>query len=161
MPNWVCSETFLSRDPPPLCIHWPLTTGHWPLFSCHSPLATCHSPLATRHYLLRPDPSGYCHPPTSELGKSERDPISTSGPSLYIVTPECSMLPNQAVSSDKSIRFCPRAAARSLTIRGGPQALDANAPERPPTFPLQGNVCCRFRLRALDCSYISNTSLDG
>ena len=36
------------------------------------------------------------------------------------------MLPNQAISSDKSIRFSPLAAARSLTIRSWLEALNAS-----------------------------------
>src|SRR5208282_2141639 len=55
---------------------------------------------------------------TAELTKTERDPISTSGPSIFSMSPKFSMLPNQAISSDKSIRFSQLAAARSLTIRG-------------------------------------------
>ena len=62
--------------------------------------------------------------PTAELVKSERDPISTSGPSIF------SMSPNQAISSDKSIRFSPLAVARPLTIRSWPEALNASGSRR-------------------------------
>ena len=61
----------------PLCIHWPLTTGHWPLFLRPMP----HQRGQVVRGLF---PAGYCHPPTSELGKTERDAISTSGPSLSV-----------------------------------------------------------------------------
>jgi len=71
------------------------------------------------------------------------------------------MLPNQAISSDKSIRFSPLATAPPLTIRTWPEALNANARKRPPTFRLQGNVIGGFHLRALDRSLASNTLLDG
>src|SRR5208337_5385086 len=48
-------------------------------------------------------------------------------PSLFSMSPKCSMLSNQAISSDKSIRFSPLAAARPLTIRSWPEALNARA----------------------------------
>src|SRR5271157_403126 len=32
----------------------------------------------------RPSPAGYCLPPTAELSKTKRDPVSTSGPSLSV-----------------------------------------------------------------------------
>ncbi len=41
-------------------------------------------------------PAGYCHPPTTELTKSERGPITKIGPSLF------SMTPNHAIVSEKS-----------------------------------------------------------
>ena len=34
----------------------------------------------------KPSPAGYCQTPTAELGKTERDPISTIGPSIQYVT---------------------------------------------------------------------------
>jgi hypothetical protein len=34
-------------------------------------------------------PAGYCQTPTAELGKTERDPISTIGPSIQYVTESC------------------------------------------------------------------------
>jgi hypothetical protein len=40
------------------------------------------------------------------------------------------MLPDQAISSDKSIRFSPLAAARPLTIRSWPEALNARDSRR-------------------------------
>jgi len=71
---------------------WP-PTSTWTLFS-----------LPTPHALRRPDqrgqvvrrrfPAGYCHPPTAELTNTERDPISTSGPSKF------SMSPNQAIVAE-------------------------------------------------------------
>ncbi len=65
-----------------------------------------------------------------ELPKTERDPISTSGPSIFSMTPKFSVLPNQAISSDKSIRFSPLAAARPLTTLSGQEALKANGSGR-------------------------------
>ncbi len=61
-----------------------------------------------------------------ELAKTERGPISTSGPSIFSMSPKFSMLPNQAISSDKSIRFSPLAYARALTIRSWPEVLSAS-----------------------------------
>ena len=145
----LCSVAFLSPRAPLLRIHWPQAT----VLSLLP-----HQRGQVVRGLFR---AGYCHPPTSELSKTERGPISTSGPSIFSMSPKCSMLPNQAISSDKSIRFSPLAAARPLTIRSWPDALNVKAPKRPPTFRLQGNVSCRFRLRALDRSFTSNTSLDG
>jgi hypothetical protein len=53
----------------------------------------------------RPSPAGYCMQPTAEFVKTERDPISMSGSSIF------SMSPNQAIPTDKLIRFFPLAAA--------------------------------------------------
>ncbi len=82
--NWLRFGAFLSPPVPSLRIHWPLTTVYWPLFTCHWPQFSRHAPLATRHYLPRPSPAGYYQPPTAELSKSERGPISTSGPSISL-----------------------------------------------------------------------------
>src|SRR5271157_68255 len=85
--NWLRFGAFLSPPVPSLRIHWPLTTGHWPLLSCHWPLffrSTPTRPDQRAQAVHRPSPAGYCHPPTTELGKTERDPISTSGPSLSV-----------------------------------------------------------------------------
>jgi hypothetical protein len=41
------------------------------------------------------------------------------------MSPKFSMLPSQAISSDKSIRFSPLAGARSLTIRSWQESLSA------------------------------------
>ena len=46
------------------------------------PLTTGHCSPATRHYLLRPSPAGYCLTPTVDLSRTERGPISTSGPTI-------------------------------------------------------------------------------
>src|SRR5271157_2306692 len=81
-----------------------LATGHWPLFFRSMP----HQRVQAGH---RPSLAGYCHPPTDELPNTERGPISTSGPSLFSMSPKSSMLPNQAISSDESIHFSPLAAA--------------------------------------------------
>src|SRR5271157_5800844 len=138
--NWLCSGVFLlPRDLPAL---HSLATDHWPLFFRSTP----HAPGQRVQAGHRPSPAGYCHPPTSELGKTERDPISTSGPSIFSMSPKFSMSPNQAISSDKSIRFSPLAAARSLTTLSGLEALKAKARKGPPPFRLQGNVRGRVRL---------------
>src|SRR5208283_3916518 len=84
----------------------------------------------TSHYAFAPRPTSgvrsctdpparYYLTPPAELAKTERDPCSRSGPSIF------SMSPYQATSSEKSIRFSPLAAARPLTIRSWPEALNA------------------------------------
>src|SRR5208337_3818158 len=69
-------------------------------------LATVLPPHASRstpdqrgQVVRRPFPAGYCHPPTAEMPKTERGPISRSGPSIF------SMSPNRAIPTEKSIRF--------------------------------------------------------
>ncbi len=72
------------------------------------PLATVLPPPAPRP---TPGPAGsgraqtlplaYCMQPTAELTKVEQDPISTSGASIF------SMSPNQAIPTEKLIRFFP------------------------------------------------------
>jgi len=89
---WRFSFTAIS----PLCIHWPLFFRSTP--------ARPDQRVQAGH---RPSPAGYCHPPTTELAKTERSPISTSGPSIFSMSPKFSMLPNQAIPSDKSIRSSP------------------------------------------------------
>ena len=98
-------------------------------------LATDHcsfAPRPTPHQrgqaVSRPSPAGYCHPPTTELTKTERDPISTSGPSLF------SMSQSRAICSDKSIRFSPLAAAQPLNIPSWPEALNAKRAEEATHF---------------------------
>jgi len=79
----------------------PMST--WPLFSHptpHAPRPTPHTPPAGSGR-ARTLPPWYCLTPTAELPKTERGPISTSGPSI------CSMSQNQAIRADKSIRFPP------------------------------------------------------
>ena len=88
--NWICFGAFLSPPVSSLGIHWPLTTGHCSRSTGHCSRATRHSPLPPKtipRWLL-PDtdrPAGYCLTPTAELPKTERDPISTSGPSILIM----------------------------------------------------------------------------
>jgi len=86
-------------------------------------------------------PAGYCHPPTTELPKTERDPISTSGPSMFSMSPKFSMLPNQAISSDKSIRFSPLAAARPQSIRSRPEVINASRSKRACRMAKRRNAC--------------------
>ncbi len=54
-----------------------LATEHWPLATVLCP--TFHQRGQVVRGLI---PAGYCHPPTAELGKSERGPISTIALSL-------------------------------------------------------------------------------
>ena len=59
-------------------------------------------------------------PPTAELSKTERDPISMSGPSIF------SMSPNRAIPSDKSNFSSPLAAPEPLTFLSWLGALYAS-----------------------------------
>jgi len=88
----------------------------------YSPLAARHSPLATTSY--DPPPAGNCHPPTAELPKTERDPISTIGPSLSV----CHR--NRRFVRTKSTDSSPLAAARPLTIRSWPETHNASGSRR-------------------------------
>ncbi len=88
-----------------------LATDYWPLFSCHGPLSSCFTPHAPRSTPPSAGTSGVrscANPPplaslspTVGLPKTERDPISTSGASIF------SMSPNQAIPTEKLIRFFP------------------------------------------------------
>ncbi len=116
---------FLSPRSPPLRIHWPLAT----ILPPHAPRLTPHARPAGSGR-ARTLPAGYCHPPTAELTKTERDPISTSGPSIFSMSPKFSMLPNQAISSDKSIRFSPLAAARPWITPSWPETVNTSGYRR-------------------------------
>jgi len=72
----------------------------------------------------RPSPAGYCLTPTAELSKTERGPISTSGPSVL------SMSPNRTIPSVKSNFSSPLAAAQPLTILSWLEALNAGSSRR-------------------------------
>jgi len=105
-----------------LHIHWPLTSGH-----CYP--ATRHDLPAVRQTsgigLRRPTPAGFCLPQTAGLPKTERGPISTSGPSLF------SMSPNQAIVMKKTILFFPLAVAQLLTVLSWPLRSMPPAPGVP------------------------------
>jgi len=62
----------------------------------------------------------------SRIAKERTGPDLDERPLFVSMSPKFSMLPNQAISSDKSIRFSPLAAARSLTIRSWLEALNAS-----------------------------------
>jgi len=164
---------FLPRDLPALhslaTDHWPLATlfcpfslaarsprfaftGHWPLFLRSTP----HAPRQRVQAGHRPSPAGYCHPPTAELTKTERGPISTSGPSIFSMSPKFSVLPNQAISSDKSIRFSPLAAARSLTTLSWPEALNARGSRRAGRMAIGRSACSLAVPRATEAGLGSN-----
>jgi hypothetical protein len=68
------------------------------ILSLHASRSMPHAPPAGTGR-ARTLPAGCCLPPTVKLSKTERDPISTSGPSIL------SMSPNQAIPTEKSIRF--------------------------------------------------------
>ena len=119
------SVAFLSPRAPLLGIHWPLAT------------VLSLLPHKRGQVVRRLFPAGYCHPPTTELAKTERGPISTSGPSIFSMSPKFSMLPNQAISSDKSIRFSPLAVTRPSTIRLWPEGINAEGFRRAGRMPVR------------------------
>src|SRR5208283_487039 len=63
---------------------------------------------------------------TPELAKTERGPISMSGPSTF------SMSPNRATLAEKSNRFSSLAAAQPLNILSRPETLNASGSRRLP-----------------------------
>ena len=80
-------------------------TSLWPLFSrstLHASRLPPHAPRPTPdqrgEVVRRRFPAGHCLTPTVELAKTERGPISTSGPFL-------SMAAHQAIPPEKSISF--------------------------------------------------------
>ena len=85
--NWLCFGPFLSPPVPSLRIHWPLTTGHYSRATRHSPLP----PKTLPRWLL---------PATDRpIAKNRSDPISTSGPSIFSMSPKQAILrTNQSVS---------------------------------------------------------------
>ncbi len=92
---WLCFGAFLSPPASPFGF-----TGHYPLASRPTPRPALR--WDQRDQVVRgPSPAGYCLTPTVELAKTERGPTSTTGPSIF------SMSPNQAISAEKSIRFSP------------------------------------------------------
>ena len=105
-----------------------LATGYWLLTTILTPHAlTPPEPPTAGTSGVRPcadPPAGYCMQPTAELVKAERDPISTSGPSIQVCHRTRRFL--QA----KSIRFFPLAAAQPLTILSWPEALKASGSRR-------------------------------
>ncbi len=80
-------------------------------------------------------PAGSCMQPTAELRQTERDPISTSTPSISV----CHR--NRRFVQTKSIRFSPLAAAQPLTILSWPEALDAIGLKRACRSALGRNAC--------------------
>ena len=125
-----------TRHSPLATRHSPLATRHSPLATRHSPLATRHSPLATRHSPLPPTtlPRWRLHDTDRRLSKTERGPISTSGPSI-------SLCPNQAIPAHSSIRSFPLAAAHPLTVLSWPEALHVSGSRRACLMHIGRNAC--------------------
>ena len=88
-----------------------------------------------RGQAVRSPPAGYCMQPTAELVMTEREPISMSGASIF------SMSPNQAIPTDKLIRFFPLAAAQPSTILSWPEALNASGFRRACRMGISRNAC--------------------
>jgi len=135
---WLCFGAFLSPPAPCLLLHGALTTGHY------SP-ATRHCLPAIRRdqrgqVVRRPYPAGSCLTPTADLPKTERDPISTNGHSIFI------MSPNQAIPAEKSIRCSLLAAVGPLTILSWPEALNASRSRRACRMAIRRNACSLLAL---------------
>jgi hypothetical protein len=93
-----------------------------------SPLATVlpsHAPRRDQRgqVVRRPSPAGYCLTPTAELPRILRGPITPTGPPLLV----CHRMDD---SRGKINPSSPLAAARLLTIRSWPEALDATGSKR-------------------------------
>jgi hypothetical protein len=146
-------SSLLSPPSPSLHFHWPLATilspaPHAPraavrqtsgVRSCvdPSPLATAGEPTAEFpmnsrvsfcifvHFCLPPPVHGASgsQAPAQRLPRTERDPISTSGPSLSFFT-------EPGDSCGQIIRSPPLASAQPLTILACPEALDATRSRR-------------------------------
>ena len=84
------------RDHPPSGIRETWLAPNVHLATVLPPHAPRSTPDQRGQVVRRPSPAGYYLTPTPELAKTERDPISTSGPSLF------SMSQNRAIPSDKS-----------------------------------------------------------
>ena len=116
---------------------WVAPTVPWPLFSRSRPTLPPHAP---RHadqrgqVVRRPSPAGYCLTPTAELPKTERGPISTSGPSIQYVT-------EPGDSCGKINPFFPLAAAQPLTVLSWSTTLNANGSRRPCRIAISRNAC--------------------
>src|SRR5271165_3814101 len=102
-----------------------LATGSWLLTTSHAPRP--HAPRHPSH--LPPGPAGSGREQTlprwrlpatdRRIAKDRTGPDLDERPHYFI------MSPIRAISSDKSIRFSPLAAARPLTIRSWPEGLNA------------------------------------
>src|SRR5271157_1280200 len=64
-----------------------------------------------------------------------------TGPDLDERPHYFSMSPNQAICSEKSIVFSPLAAARALTVRSWPEALNASGPRRACRMAMSRKAC--------------------
>ena len=119
---WLCFRAFLSPPAPCLRLHGALTTGHY----SPAPRPTLHAPRASmRRYqrgqvVRRPSPH-WLLPDTDRRFVKDRTGPNLDERSLYI-----QYVTEPGDSFGKSIRFSPLAAARPLTIRSWPEALNAS-----------------------------------
>ena len=135
---WLCFGAFLSPPAPCPLLHGALTTGHY------SPASRSTRASIRRdqrgQVVRRPYPAGYCLTPTADLPKTERDPISTNGHSIFI------MSPNQAIPAEKSNRSSPLATTPPLTILSWPEALNASGSRRACRMAIRRNACSLLAL---------------
>ena len=130
--NWLRFGAFLSPPVPSPRIHWPL---------CFRPTPHQHGQV-----VHGPSPAGYCLLPTAELAKSERGPISTSGPPSISVCHR-----NRGFLGQKSTYSSPLAAARPWTTSSWPEALNASGSRR----------ACQIAIRLNACSLLALPDLPG
>ncbi len=101
----------------------PLTTTRH-LLQIHRPLFSRRPPVQRGQVVHRPFPAGYCLTPTLELSKTERDPISTIGPSLYSVCHQT----GRSLRTDQT--FAPHSPPHNLTVLSWLGALYARGSRR-------------------------------
>jgi hypothetical protein len=99
-----------------------LATGSWLMTTSHA--FTPHATRATyrrdqRGQAVRRPSRWLLHATDRRIGKDRTGPDLDERPHYFI------MSPMRAISSNKSIRFSPLAAARPLTIRSWPEGLNA------------------------------------
>src|SRR5208283_3052767 len=104
-------------------------------------ILTRHAPRRhQRGQAVADPPADSCMQPTAELVKTERDPISTSTPSIF------SMSPNRAILAEKSIRCSLLATVGPLTILSWPEALNASRSKRACRMAIRRNACSLLAL---------------
>src|SRR5271157_5278774 len=81
-----------------------------PRLTLHTPRLTPHAPPAGSG-CAQALPAGYCHPPTAESTRTERNPISTSCPSIFSMSQKFAhFLSKTLLGACPSIRLCSRIA---------------------------------------------------
>ena len=112
--NWLRFGAFLSPTSPSLHIHRPLSSR-----------PTRHAPRRhQRGQAVADPPADSCMQPTAELVKTERDPISTSTPSISVCHRK------QTIRADKINPFLPTRRRPTVDHSLWPEALNASGSRR-------------------------------